>query len=160
MCKNLSVKRYRAWLDEKNYIRKNESMEPTVKISDAESQIMAALWATGPMGAEEIAAEVGIEAGWSEATVRTLINRLIKKKAIVAEREGRRARYHPLLSRDDYVTEEAQSLLDRLFEGHLSPLLAHFSEKGSLREDEIEALRAIVGKMDLRSSETTDPPDD
>ena len=121
-------------------------MEKVAKISEAESQIMQALWTQGAMGAEEIAAHVGIDAGWSQATVRTLINRLIRKGAITAKREGRRARYHPLLSRDDYITEETQSFLDRVFSGHVSPLLAHFNEKGKLSEDEIEKLRELIEK--------------
>src|SRR5206468_10928758 len=54
---------------------------------------------------------------WGEATVKTLINRLLKKKAIASERTGGRARYRPLVSREDYVTGESQGLLDRLFGG-------------------------------------------
>lgn len=122
-------------------------MERAAKISEAESQIMQALWTEGALGAEEIAAQVGIDAGWSQATVRTLINRLIKKGAIAAKREGRRARYHPLLSRGDYITEETQNFLDRVFSGNVSPLLAHFNEKGKLSEDEIEKLRILIEKM-------------
>ena len=47
---------------------------------------MEALWRKSPLSADEIVAEVGPAQGWGEATVKTLINRLLKKKALVSER--------------------------------------------------------------------------
>jgi BlaI family penicillinase repressor len=104
----------------------------SAKISGAESQIMQALWANGPMGAEEIVREVGEAQSWGEATVKTLINRLLKKKAIASEREAGRARYRPLLTREDYVTGESQGLLDRR---PLSP-------------EELERLKALISELE------------
>ena len=54
------------------------------KISGAESQIMEALWAKGPLTADEIVQAVGPAQSWGEATVKTLINRLLKKKALAS----------------------------------------------------------------------------
>lgn len=119
-----------------------------VGISEAESQIMDVLWAEGPQGAEEIAVEIGIEARWSEATVRTLINRLIKKGAIKAQRNGRRVIYHPLLTRDDYISAESETFLNRLFEGRLAPMVAYFSDKGKLSDEEVRLLRRIVDRIE------------
>jgi len=73
----------------------------TTRISAAESQIMEALWAAGPQGADEIVAVVGPANSWGEATVKTLINRLLKKKALVSEREAGKVRYRPLVEPDD-----------------------------------------------------------
>src|SRR5512138_2957550 len=102
------------------------------RISAAESQVMEALWTRGPLTAEEIVQSVGPAQGWGEATVKTLINRLLKKKAIASERVGGRARYRPLVSREDYVTGESQGLLDRLFGGELAPLVAHYARHRAL----------------------------
>ena len=65
-----------------------------MKISGAESVVMAALWKREPLTAEEIGAEVAAGQGWSEATVKTLVNRLLKKKAVGAVRDGRRLLHH------------------------------------------------------------------
>ena len=78
------------------------------RISAAESQVMEALWTRGPLTAEELISEVGPAQGWGEATVKTLINRLLKKKALASQREGGRARYRPIVSREEYVTGESQ----------------------------------------------------
>lgn len=118
------------------------------RISTAESQIMEALWAKGPLGAEDIVREVGGPQNWGEATVKTLINRLLKKKAIASERTGGRARYRPLVSRADYVTGESQSLLDRLFGGEVAPLVAHYARHRPLSAEEIERLKSLIADLE------------
>jgi predicted transcriptional regulator len=118
------------------------------RISAAESQIMQALWANGPMGAEEIVREVGEAQSWGEATVKTLINRLLKKKAIASEREAGRAKYRPLLTREDYVTGESQGLLDRLFGGEVAPLVAHYAKHRALSPEELERLKSLIAELE------------
>jgi BlaI family transcriptional regulator, penicillinase repressor len=115
-----------------------------MKISTAESVIMEALWGRSPRAAEEIAAEVAAPQGWTEATVKTLINRLLNKGALGAERDGRRYLYRPLIARTDYVGAESQGLLDRLFDGRLAPLVSHFSEKGALTPQDIAELKKLI----------------
>ena len=105
---------------------------------------MEALWAKSPRAAEEITAEVAGPQGWTEATVKTLINRLLNKGAVGAERDGRRYLYRPLLARDAYLEAESQGLLDRLFDGRLAPLVSHFSEKGALTAQDIAELKKLI----------------
>ena len=118
------------------------------KISAAESQIMEALWARGPQTAEEIVREVGAAQNWGEATVKTLINRLLKKKALVSERVNGRALYHPKVSREEYVTGESQGLLDRLFGGELAPLVAHYAQHRALSAEELKRLKRLISEIE------------
>jgi predicted transcriptional regulator len=118
------------------------------RISGAESQIMEALWAQGPLGVEEIVRDVGTAQSWGEATVKTLINRLLKKKAIASERVGGRARYRPLVTREEYVTGESQGLLDRLFGGEVAPLVAHYARHRPLSPEELERLKALIAELE------------
>jgi len=115
-----------------------------MKISGAESLVMEALWRSSPLAAEEIAAQVAQPQGWTEATVKTLINRLLKKHAVAATRDGRRYLYRPLIARADYVGAESQGLLDRLFDGRLAPLVSHFSETGALTAEDIAELKKLI----------------
>ena len=109
---------------------------------------MEALWTKGPLAAEEVIAEVAPGQGWGEATVKTLIHRLLKRKAIKSERSDGRVRYVPVLSRADYLNSESQGLLDRLFEGRLTPLVAHFAEHRKLKPDEVKRLRKLLDELD------------
>jgi predicted transcriptional regulator len=117
-------------------------------IPQAESKIMEALWERHPLTVDEIIAVVAEPQGWGEATVKTLIHRLLKRKAIRSERIDGRVRYAPVLQRADYVQAESQSLLDRLFEGRLAPLVAHFAEHRSLKPDDVKRLRKLLEELD------------
>lgn len=119
-----------------------------LRISPAESQIMAALWQDGPMSADDLVRKVGEPQQWGEATVKTLINRLLKKKALKSERIDGRTRYRPLVSREDYVTSESQGLLDRLFAGQVAPLVAHFAEHRALSPDDVARLKRLIAELD------------
>jgi BlaI family penicillinase repressor len=119
-----------------------------IAISEAESVVMQALWAAGEATAEDLIAQVAGPNDWAEATVRTLINRLLTKGAIAAEREGRRYRYRPLLQREKWLAGESASIVDRLFGGRVAPLVAHFSEQGKLSRKDIEELRKLIEDFD------------
>ena len=118
------------------------------RISGAESQIMEALWNEEPLTADEIVQKVGPANGWGEATVKTLINRLLKKKALASERSGGRALYRPLVSRTEYVTGESQGLLDRLFGGQVAPLVAHYARHRALSAEEVARLKTLIAELE------------
>ena len=118
------------------------------KISGAESHIMEALWSQGPLTADEIVQSVGPARSWGEATVKTLINRLLKKQALASERSGGRALYRPLVSRETYITGESQGLLDRLFGGQIAPLVAHYAQHRALSPEEIARLKALIAELE------------
>jgi len=120
-----------------------------MRISEAESVVMEVLWCeSGPRSAEDIVAEVAPGQGWQETTVKTLLNRLLRKKAIAAERDGRRYLYRPLLAREDWLNEQSRSFLDRLYGGQVSALVAHFSRSKALSQREIEEIRALIEEID------------
>ena len=119
-----------------------------MKISAAESVVMEALWRREPLSAEEIGAEVAAGQGWSEATVKTLINRLLKKGAVAATKDGRRYLYRPKLKRAAYVQAESQGLIDRLFDGRLAPLVSHFSRTRKLTAEDIAELKQLIEELE------------
>lgn len=118
------------------------------RISAAESEVMKVLWAESPKAAEDILAVLAKDHGWAEGTVKALLNRLLKKGAIAADKDGRRFLYRPLIGRDDYVDTESQGLLDRLFDGRLAPLVSHFSKREKLAPEDIAALRRLLETLD------------
>lgn len=119
-----------------------------MQISEAESVVMEVLWRRAPRTAEDVVAELARSQDWQEATVKTLLNRLLKKGALRAEKDGRKYRYVPVLKREDWVLQQSRGLLDRLFGGRVAPLVAHFSESGRLSKKDIAELRRLIGEID------------
>ena len=120
----------------------------TTPISDAEAMVMEVLWGASPRSAEEVIAALADSTGWAEPTIKTLLNRLLNKGAISAEKDGRRYLYAPLLRREDWVLQESRGLLDRLFDGRVAPLVAHFSEQRKLSRKDIAELRKLLEELD------------
>ena len=117
-------------------------------ISDAEAQVMEVLWKQSPLGTDDIAAQLEGQQDWQLATIKTLLNRLLTKGAVSAEKDGRRYLYTPVLQRDAWLEEQSVGLVDRLFDGRLAPLVAHFSSHRKLKKADIEALRALLKEHD------------
>src|SRR3954470_3022465 len=117
-------------------------------ISTAESVVMEALWRRAALSAEEIFAQGGEPQGWALPALKPLLARLVEKRALATEKDGRRFLYRPLVARDDYVASESQGLLDRLCQGRLAPLVSHFSERQALSADDIADLKALIGKLE------------
>ncbi|MGO1071952.1 BlaI/MecI/CopY family transcriptional regulator [Lysobacter sp. CA199] len=119
-----------------------------MRISEAESVVMDVLWQRHPLSAEEVVAALADSQSWQEPTVKTLLNRLLNKGAIRADKEGRRYLYAPVLKREDWVLDESQGLLERLFGGRVAPLVAHFSEHRKLSRKDIAELRKLLEELD------------
>ena len=119
-----------------------------IRISEAEAVVMEALWESHPLSAEDVVARLGDRNGWAEATVKTLLNRLLNKGAISAERDGRRYLYSPLLQREDWLLEQSSGLLERLFDGRVAPLVAHFSQHRRLSQKDVAELRRLIEELD------------
>ena len=117
-------------------------------ISEAESAVMEVLWSRHPLSAEDITAKVTEGRDWSTGTVKSLLNRLLAKQAISAERDGRRYLYSPVLARADYLSAEGRGLIDRLFGGQVSNLLTHFSRHEQLSADDIAELKRLIGELE------------
>lgn len=119
-----------------------------MQISDAESVVLQALWRQQPLTADEVHAAIGERQDWQASTVKTLLNRLLNKGAISAERDGRRFLYSPVLAKADWIEKESESLVERLFGGRVAPLVAHFTQRNRLSKKDIAELRKLVQELD------------
>ena len=121
---------------------------PDIRISEAEFEVMEALWGSGePLTATDVAERIPANRGWSLATVKTMLSRLTAKRAIRYSEEGRRYLYSPAIARDSYVGKESRRFVDQLFGGRLSPLVARLAEEDALDADEIAAIEAILKEL-------------
>lgn len=119
-----------------------------MQVTEAESVVMDVLWTRHPLGADEVVAALAGREDWQEPTIKTLLNRLLKKGAIRAEKDGRRYLYSPVLEREAWVLGESQGLLERLFDGRVAPLVAHFSAQRKLSRKDVAELRKLLEEMD------------
>jgi predicted transcriptional regulator len=124
------------------------------EISNAEFEVLEALWQNYPASANDIIAKLNEcgqkgntenqEKNWHDKTVKTLLNRLVKKQAISFEKQQRHYLYSPLLEREAYTLKESKSLVERMFSGKLAPLVAGFAKQNELNKEDIVALKSLI----------------
>lgn len=117
------------------------------RISDAEYVVMDVLWADAPLTANMVAERLKDRQSWSLPTIKTLLSRLLAKRAIAYEPDGRRFLYRPLIARADHVAGDVKRLVDRLFGGKLSPLVAHLAEQEALSPQDIAEIEALLKEL-------------
>ncbi len=128
-----------------------------IRISQAESRVMQVLWQRSPLGADAIVEALAGQTDWHEKTIKTLLNRLLRKGAISAERDGRRYLYAPRITRDDWQAAESRSLLERAFDGRLAPMLVHFSRHEKLSARDVRELRELVDAIERQHGHEEQP---
>ena len=98
-------------------------------VTEAESAVLSALWARGPLSFASLIEAVKAGRPWADATIKTLLHRLIQKGAVRSQKEDGRQRYHAVIDRQTYVEGEVQDLLDRLFDGKPDRLVALLADR-------------------------------
>jgi predicted transcriptional regulator len=117
------------------------------RISEGEQVVMEVLWEQWPLTAAEVAARIDPARGWSDRTVKTMLSRLLAKGVLRHSEDGRRYLYSPAVSRADFAAGESRRLVDRLFGGRVTPLVAHLAERDTLSEDDIAEIEALLKEL-------------
>jgi BlaI family transcriptional regulator, penicillinase repressor len=116
------------------------------QISDAEWDVIKVLWDRGEASAQDVTEALAVGRNWRPQTVKTLLNRLVKKGAVAYAEEGRRFIYRPKVSRDAVARAESRSFLSRVFDGAVTPALVHFLKLGNLSSADIEELKRMLDR--------------
>lgn len=120
-------------------------MKAALRISEAEWEVMKVVWKRAPRLAQDIIQELASGPNqWSPATIKTMLNRLVAKGALDFEPQGKRYLYSPAVSEADCRAAQADSFLNRVFDGALSPMLSHFVQSRRLSQKELAALEQVL----------------
>jgi predicted transcriptional regulator len=119
----------------------------SITISEAESIVMEVIWRRSPILTEDVIAAVAGE-NWQDATVKTLLNRLLNKGALSAKKDKRRYLYSPVLTRAEWMATESRGFLDRMFDGRVAPLVSYFSQQKKLSRRDIDDLKRLIQELD------------
>jgi BlaI family penicillinase repressor len=123
-------------------------MKKTIRITQAEWQVMAVVWERAPVPASEVAERLHENQQWSLATVRTLLRRLVEKGALAQRAEGKRFIYTPLVTMEACVRQETESFWDRVLGRAPSAALIHLVQRADLSKEDIQELRRILRKKE------------
>lgn len=119
-------------------------MKESPPISEAEWEVMKALWDCPPVSVNELAERLAPARKWHPKTVRTMLNRLQRKGAVASRVVDGVYHYYPALSRESCTRRAAESFIDRVFGGALTPMIAQLVHRRPLTEQEKRELRKLL----------------
>ena len=117
-----------------------------MKLTEAEWLIMNALWDKYPATAREVAGRLPAEVNWAYTTIKTMLTRLIEKKAVSERKRGNTSVYEPVLSRQRAQRRAVRSLADVAFDGAFGPLMHFLVEEEKLTSKQRRELVNVLAK--------------
>ena len=122
--------------------------EISEKISDSELEIMQLLWRSPrALPLSEIRKSLQNSVGWEATTIKTLLQRLVSKNAVLQEKREV-FYYSPLVGEEDYSSWATAKLVRRLYHGRARDLVAALVSSEELTKGDIDALRELFKMED------------
>ncbi|HXJ62074.1 MAG TPA: BlaI/MecI/CopY family transcriptional regulator [Verrucomicrobiae bacterium] len=120
-------------------------MKASPKLTETEWEIMRVVWKRHPITATEIVkALVAADPTWHPKTTRAFLNRLVQKKVLDYEPQGRVYVYEPLVTEQECRDLASESFLERVFGGSLKPMLAYFVEQRRITKKDLQELNDLL----------------
>jgi BlaI family penicillinase repressor len=123
-------------------------MSKPVELTRAEWALMQCLWQRGRASATELQKLLESQQGWAYSTVKTMLDRMVDKGAVSAQRDGNVYEYSPRLRRQSAIGRVVDDMFDRVLEGSLSPLVSRLIESRKLSAADVAELRAMLDRYD------------
>lgn len=119
-----------------------------MKLSDTEWQIMNALWKNNPATAREVINQIPGEVRWAYTTVKTMLTRLVAKKAVSEHKRGNTSFYEPLVEQQDAHKNAVNNLFDKVLDGAAAPLMHFLIEERKISKKERDELIRMLQAQD------------
>lgn len=117
---------------------------PEKKLSDAELDVMLAVWQNRPPVLRSDLKEQLKSHNWADTTVLTLLSKLVEKGYLSLERQGRRNLYTPLVSERDYRRWANRSFLGKMYQSSLRRMVASLVESSDLTDRDLQELEEFI----------------
>ena len=130
-----------------------------MKLTEAEWQIMNALWETRPATAGQIADGLGDDVNWAYTTIKTMLTRLADKNVVKEAKNGNVSIYEPVLTRQKAQRSALKSLVNQAFDGAFGPLMHFLVEDQKLSDKQKEELLQTLEQGGRRREERSNKND-
>ncbi|WP_295731141.1 CopY/TcrY family copper transport repressor [uncultured Limosilactobacillus sp.] len=119
-------------------------MNKGLEISPAEWQVMRIAWTLNQVTSTQVIEILQRKVDWKPATIKTLLRRLVQKKALKTTQQGRRFIYEPLVAEQSTMDMAVDELFGSLCEMHIGSTLLHVIEKHQLSQADIKKLQILL----------------
>ena len=119
------------------------------KLGDAELEIMLAVWEAGePVPSSYVQEKLRGRRDWALPSILTSLSRRVDKGFLSCQKRGKSNWYHPLVSEKDYKAAEGRGLIDRLYGGSFTGMVASLCDGRAIDEDDLAQLRRYLDTLE------------
>ena len=124
-----------------------------MKLTQAEWQIMNALWEKHPATARDIMSRLPRDVKWAYTTLKTMLSRLVEKEAVSEQKQSNTSIYEPLISQRKARLSAFRLLLNQSFDGAMGPLMHFMLQEEKLNDKQKQELIEILQNESDNSGE-------
>ncbi len=115
-----------------------------MKLTEAEWQIMNALWEDWPATARQVADRLPEHVNWAYTTIKTMLTRLAEKTVVKEAKKGSIGIYEPILTRHNARRSALKTLANQAFDGAFGPLMHFLLEDQKLSSRQRQQLLQVL----------------
>jgi BlaI family penicillinase repressor len=115
-----------------------------IELTEAEWSIIKAVWEQEPCTAPAIQQFLEKETAWTYSTVRTLMDRMVAKGLLGANKERNVTMYSSAITRTQAQRGELLYALRNAFNGALTPMVQCLIESKDLNAEELAQLESLI----------------
>ena len=116
----------------------------TIELTQAEWSIIKAVWENEPCAAPTVQEKLHKRTEWTYSTVRTLMDRMVAKGLLTAEKIRNLTLYRSAVTREQAQRGELLYALKNAFNGALTPMMQCLLETGELSAKELAGLETLI----------------
>ena len=118
------------------------------KLTASEWSVLTSLWESSPQTVMQLVADLAERVGWAKSTTITTLRRMEEKGLVAVEQTGRGKSYTPAVEREQAVTAETHSFLERVYQGSVGLMMSAMAKRQELSADEVAELRSILDRIE------------
>ncbi|MEM7474079.1 MAG: BlaI/MecI/CopY family transcriptional regulator [Planctomycetota bacterium] len=119
------------------------------RVPETELQILKSLWDSQPSTVRQtVEAVYGEHSQSLHTTVKSLLERLIEKGLVVADRSLRPHTFSSTISREAYANDQVSHIASQLFGGDVVPMLQSLVGQVKLSPEDKATIEEILGELE------------
>ena len=118
--------------------------QPIIELTEAEWAIIKAVWDAEPCTAPAIQEKLFKQTAWTYSTVRTLMDRMVGKGLLAADKERNITLYRSAVTKAQAQRGELLYALKHAFNGALTPMVQCLLDTGDVSRDELDKIKQLI----------------
>ena len=123
-------------------------------ITDAEWEVMRVVWVNGRVTSKEVISILKEKMDWKQATIKTLLGRLVEKGVLNTEQEGRKFIYTTNIEEKEAVGNYTDDIFNRICRKNVGNVVGSIIDDIQRLEEILEMKKAFaVAEVDCQCTE-------